>query len=400
MFFISAHTFAKDVTILKKKKFSITYSQKNDEYIVFDRGSRYTYARRNYQRLLKKHTFSMSEKELKNARKSMEKFHFLTKVSNPSDEDLLIDAFKMRDQALKVIDHEINNPCSRENLDLNFKPQYVIELTDDDLAPINQFYNNNFNEKIINKNDGFVLLRDYVDKFGVEEDQKKGGLSLTIGEGSLLQAHIEQIQSVDNATRETVEIEGTKFEIRRGENSDDIYLRVVGKQGSTSESDSYGALRDILKANNLETPNLKKDENGLKVAAEVNLGNRFNIFEDGTNEIVSDVSVGRQVNLLGEVEGYTRMRGDIRYRYIQRDEDEKEVASVEARIYYDRQMYDDLGNTSPYGIEITRKYKISDQGSFFIEGGLHKKDPIERQYNSHRKPQWDKTITVGVEYKF
>lgn len=398
---ICSNAAAKDISIIKKNNFSIVYSEEKDLYVVNHGTRRYVYLRRSYEHLLRKHNFEMTREELDAAKESMHKFNLLTKIAKPTAEDILEDAFQMRDQALSAVNQEITNPCSGRKIDMTPVPQYTFELSEDDLNPLNKYYRAVADERVINREDGFVSLRDFVDKFNLNKNQETGGLSLTIGEGSILQTHIEKVEGIGNRTQETVEIEGTKFEIRRGVNADDIYLRVVGKQGVSSESESYGALREVLDKNDIVLANDDKDDVSPRYAAEFNIGNRFNIFEDETNQVVSDLSVGRQVNIMGETEGYTRMRGDIRYRYIERDKNKNEVASVEARIYYDRQMYDERGETSPYGIEITRRYNISNRGNVFIEGGLHKKDLIEGgQINSREKPQWDTTLTIGVQYKF
>ncbi|EQC43649.1 hypothetical protein M899_1792 [Bacteriovorax sp. BSW11_IV] len=390
---VSISAFAKTQTILKKKNFVITYDESLDEYKVKDGAKFYYYSRRNYERLLQRHYFSVNQHEYEELRDSLKKFHLLKKLTNPSDEDLLNDAFTMRDQAFMVLDREVTNPCNRK-LDLNYKPNVVLTMKGETTS-LDKLYNDTFQEKIFNNKEGYILLNDYFKGLKIEE-KKDEGISFTLGQGQIYQAHIEQVSDDGpEQTRETVEISGTKFEIRRGQNNQDIYLRVIGKQGANN-MDSDRELKKALDDQSLTEVDHDEIRGKINVAAEINLGNRFSLFEDGTNEVVTDFSVGRQVGLVGETEGYTRMRGDIRYRYVQRDENKEEVASVEARIYYDKQYYDSNEESSPYGVEIKRSYKVGENSNFYIEGGLHRRENSADRGKLH----WDKSLSIGYEYKF
>ncbi|MDD0852865.1 hypothetical protein HBN50_07150 [Halobacteriovorax sp. GB3] len=380
-------------TLFDKEGFRVRYNTEDRLYIVEKDGKIERYPRHLASRLLFRHQFDTTLETYEEFKKILNNHNKILNLVEPTDEELIAEAFDFKDTAMRYLS-EAKNPCDYKTR--QYGKGDLLNLKLENTSPLNDAMNS-LAEMLTMKEDGYASVKKtFKDKMNIITDENGEATVIKFG-GGQYKTVIESVGGENKRTRQTVEIDGAKFEIRLSEDKDDFYIKVVGKEGVNNQ---YGAI--AKKAASAITDEVSSESvDDLEFATEVNFGNRFHIYRDHNSSFTSNISLGREFGVYGTSSGYVRMKGDLRYKYVDRHIDGKDVSSFEVALFYDKIDYDAGGSTTPRGIEFVRRYRVNDKTDLFISASHSKVAPLTKADEDHREELvWDEMIFIGIESKF
>lgn len=441
----------------------LSYSETSDEYTFIIRGKAYRYPRDEYKRMLKRHMFDVNSEDYEQLEKTVAKHAAIYRVQNPSERELLEEAFQVRDYALGQVEARTGD-CDPNAAQNQKDPSYTNVVYSADAAKIEED-----NEKIIEAalaNRGFFPLGELSgmkieimtsnDNFlhgalsenglgltqsgkGIEGDDRgktfgiQGEVALDFTEGGIAirkyakgygkkvpqaeeikigqQVFKTQFKDKDGSGRyyqEFLSIDGVEFEVVKSFPAHNVYLKFIGRR---EVLDDQSGLAKTMQENWHKNASVKYNyldhrDRETRYSAEIGVGKSFDLVKNENYSVSTSLEATRNFSTYGSSDQYYRVKGDLKAVYLDENSKGEKFPSWEARFYVEGKAYDDKEVDHSYGVEVTKRFNVTDNGYLYIKGGVaHEDDRYSRQYadeEMRRKGRLDLQhyIGAGFEYRF
>lgn len=452
--------------VIHKGSAVLTYDEDKDEYTFEIKKKKYTYPRDEYKKMLKRHMFEISSEDYAKLEEVVAKHAQVYRLQNPSERELLEDAFNLKDYALSQVEARTGdcNPDSPENKkdpslstilyaadDVNSDKvnEEIIEnkLREEGFLPLGELVglkveimtsNDNPLHGILGENglgvtnygkgiegddrgktfgigsqvaldftEGEISLRQYSNGYGRKAPQAE---IIKIGD----QTYTTNWKSSDANGRlyqEFLSIDGLELEVVKSFPGKNVFVKLIGRR---EVLDDEGGLAQTIQKNwhkstgsdNVQYNYVDHRDKDTRYSAEFGVGRNFNFVERNNYAITGSLEASRNISTDGNRDEYYRARGDIKAVYLSENSKNERFPSWEARFFLEGQAYDDDVVDHRYGIEITKRFSISENGYFYIKGGVsHDDDRYSRDYSAEEKKRNGRLdlqhyLGAGFEYRF
>jgi hypothetical protein len=462
--FFSQITFAADSEsgylyrdVVNNQKVSLFYDAKRDMYSFKVRGKTYTYDRFRYKRMLDRHIFDIPEADMRKLKDVVGKHANTQKMSKATDEEILTAGLDMLKKSEEIISPN-NDPCNpyvsapgpqkivfSESQEQKTRHDDLIldtALADEGFFKMGKLTGMKLELMTCNDNPlhgalGAAGVTEWAE--GIEGDDRgktfciKGGATLKFDKGEISvrktsdgygklvtqpgniyymggKAYQSQIYRDKDGKRfqEFLSIDGIEVEIKRQLGSDDAYVKVIGRYKTMDDTSGLSKkLQESWHENVGAVQYSYVDHMDKKAGFEgyIEFGKNFEVYSQGDTRVTATPSAGIQGSQLGDTESYVTVAGEVKAVFLD-DIEGKKFPSWEARAYIRQKKYLDSADGTIKGVELTKRFAVTDKDFIYIKGGIGQDEDRWSKYYGVEELErngsldFEHTIGIGFEHNF
>lgn len=389
---------------------------------------------------------------------SLSKHATLEFIVAPTDEELLKQAFQMRDDSFDLISMASADPCSfNQNLDarsftLEVEDEYAPKLQQDLLSA--HLENEGFlslgkltgiSVELMSSNDN--LFHGMSEKMGMTEYNKgidgndrgktfglNGEVKVEFESGEINIRSTNQgygrlapqpstymiggqsyttyhKKNADGAYyQEFLNIEGLEVEVKKVLPGNDVFIKINGKQ---EVLDQKGLAQRLQKSWHemhkesgvIQYDNLEHMDKTKRYELGASIGRDFSLYQNGRHQIRSEVSSGLGYSSDSDFHNI-RVDADLRYQYHRESQGDQRYPVFETRLYTGAKRFADGQTDSQIGIELTQRFQVSENGFITLKAAVAKEDERyarefgQEELNSRGRLDLQHKVGVGFELRF
>lgn len=439
-----------------KNNVSIFYDKSTNKYIVTNELGEFKYDRRNYQRMLDAHLSTISQEDRSKVKAVVSEHAKITIATTPSLEEVLssqLDSIKKLDTYLETKTKDCYQGHANDEIQLKLtedNEQQIIDLQLEEQGFVNFGKLKSINLELLSSNDnplhgalGAAGITSWASGIEGDDRGKTFGYNMSAtaefeqGEVTLRKTstgyarlkpregnkylyngkiYTSKIYNDEEGKRyqEFLSIDTTEVEIKRLIGSNDLYLKVIGRQKVMDDTSGdskaiqekwHSTTSGTIKDGGVEYHYLDYMKKRSGVEAYVEVGKKLDIYEKDDVTITTTPYVGVQASSLGESERFVKVGGDLKVVFNDKDKDEK-FPNWEVRFYGEAKHYDDgrKGHTS--GLSLTKNITVTENSVVYLKAGAeYNHDRYSVDYSAEEikrngRLDIDHQLGIGFKYKF